>query len=39
MVYDRTRPFNDLPLLPPLESIEEDIDILKKLVTDRKSVV
>ncbi|MGQ7854605.1 Fic/DOC family N-terminal domain-containing protein [Pedobacter sp. WC2501] len=33
MVYDRTRPFNDLPLLPPQESIEDDIDILKKLVT------
>lgn len=38
MVYDRTRPFNDLPLLPPLESIEEDIDILKKLVTASRAL-
>jgi Fic family protein len=29
--YDRILPFNDLPLLPPL-GIEDDVDILKKLV-------
>ncbi len=33
MAYDRRKPFNDLPLLPPSVEIENDIDILKKLVT------
>ncbi len=32
MPYDRTVPFNDLPLLPPPQAIEEDVVILKKLV-------
>ncbi|HEY9007769.1 MAG TPA: Fic/DOC family N-terminal domain-containing protein [Ohtaekwangia sp.] len=30
--YDRTKPFNDLPMLPPPEAIENDPEILKKLV-------
>lgn len=30
--YDRTQPFNQLPLLPPKGNIENDPDILKKLV-------
>ena len=30
--YDRTLPFNDLPFLAPMEDIEKDSDILKKLV-------
>lgn len=30
--YDRNVPFNDLPLLPPQEQIENDPEILKKLV-------
>lgn len=32
MPYDRTQPFNNLPLLPPQEAIENDVDILKKLI-------
>jgi len=32
MAYDRAKPFNDLPLLPPNPEIENDTDILKKLV-------
>jgi len=38
MTYDRTRPFNDLPLLPPSENVEDDIDILKKLVTASRAL-
>lgn len=30
--YDRNTPFNDLPLLPPQDHIENDPEILKKLV-------
>lgn len=37
MVYDRTKPFNDLPLLPP-ENIGEDVDILKKMVTASRAL-
>ena len=37
MPYDRTKPFNDLPLLPPV-AISEDIDILKKLVTASRAL-
>ena len=36
MAYDRTKPFNDLPLLPP-QAISED-DILKKLVTTSRAL-
>ena len=38
MPYDRTKPFNDLPLMPPV-AISEGIDILKKLVTASKALV
>ena len=31
-MFDREIPYNDLPLLPPQEQIENDTDILKKLV-------
>lgn len=37
MVYDRTKPFNDIPLLPP-STISDDVDILKKLVTASRSL-
>ena len=32
MPYDRNTPHNNLPLLPPVEVIENDTEILKKLV-------
>lgn len=32
MAYDRTQPFNDLPLLPPSKNMEEDVEVMKKLV-------
>lgn len=38
MTYDRTKPFNSLPPLPPKKDIEEDIDILKKLVTASRAL-
>jgi Fic family protein len=38
MAYDRTKPFNDLPLLPPLAEIENDVDVLKKLVTASRAL-
>src|SRR5690606_31675709 len=38
MAYDRTKPFNNLPLLPPPNNIEEDVDILKKLVTSSRAL-
>lgn len=37
MSYDRTKPFNDLPLLPP-EAISDDLDILKKLVAASRAL-
>lgn len=37
MAYDRTKPFNDLPHLPP-ETINNDVDILKKLVTASRAL-
>ena len=30
--FDRNIPFNDLPLLPPRIEVENDTDVLKKLV-------
>jgi Fic family protein len=30
--YDRTEPFNTLPILPPGKELENDPDILKKLI-------
>lgn len=38
MAYDRTKPFNDLPLLPPISEIENDIEILKKLVSASRAL-
>lgn len=38
MAYDRTKPFNDLPLLPPGSGIENDVEILKKLVTASRAL-
>jgi Fic family protein len=38
MAYDRTKPFNDLPPLPPTQKVEEDIEILKKLVTTSRAL-
>jgi len=38
MTYDRTIPFNNLPLLPPNPAIENDVDILKKLVTASRAL-
>jgi Fic family protein len=32
MPYDRIQPYNDLPLLPPLKNVEEDLEVMKKLV-------
>lgn len=32
MAIDISKPFNDLPLLPPNSQIENDVKILKKLV-------
>jgi len=32
MQYDRAQPYNDLPLLPPLEQVENDPEILRKLI-------
>lgn len=37
MSYERTKPFNNLPLLPP-ENISDDVDILKKLVTASRAL-
>jgi len=38
MPYDRIVPFNDLPILPPSQAIEDDIVILKKLVTASRAL-
>ncbi|RZK44005.1 MAG: Fic family protein [Pedobacter sp.] len=32
MPYDRIQPFNSLPLLPPNKNLEEDTEVMKKLV-------
>lgn len=37
MAYDRTKPFNDLPFLPP-QNIGGDVDLLKKLVTASRAL-
>jgi Fic family protein len=36
--YDRTLPFNDLPKLPPPPEIENDAELLKKLVTASRAL-
>lgn len=38
MEYDRTKPFNELPILPPAANVEEDIEVLKKLVTASRAL-
>lgn len=38
MAYDRTQPFNDLPLLPPSKNMEEDIEVMKKLVAASRAL-
>jgi len=38
MPYDRSIPYNELPLLPPAKQVEEDISVLKKLVTASRSL-
>lgn len=36
--FDRNNPFNDLPLLPPPAEIDNDSDILKKLVSASRAL-
>jgi len=36
--FDRNNPFNDLPLLPPSAEIDNDTDILKKLVSASRAL-
>jgi len=36
--FDRNKPFNDLPLLPPSTEIDDDSDILKKLVSASRAL-
>jgi Fic family protein len=36
--FDRNNPFNDLPLLPPSTEIDDDSDILKKLVSASRAL-
>jgi Fic family protein len=36
--FDRSIPFNDLPLLPPSVEMDDDIDILKKLVSASRAL-
>jgi Fic family protein len=36
--FDRNNPFNDLPLLPPSSKIDDDSDILKKLVSASRAL-
>jgi Fic family protein len=36
--YDRTEPFNSLPLLPPGYELENDPEILKKLITASRAL-
>src|SRR4030042_803953 len=38
VVFDRNKPFNRLPLLPPEENIEDDPFILKKLITSSRAL-
>jgi len=38
MAYDRSKPFNALPLLPPGSEIENDVDVLRKLVTASRAL-
>lgn len=38
MVFDRDKPYNDLPLLPPDRELENDSEILKKLVSASRTL-
>jgi len=38
MAYDRNHPFNSLPLLPPPVEIENDVEVLKKLVSASRAL-
>lgn len=38
MAYDRNQPFNSLPPLPPPPQIDDDVEILKKLVTTSRAL-
>lgn len=38
MPYDRSQPYNDLPLLPPSKNMEEDIEVMKKLVVASRAL-
>lgn len=38
MIFDRNKPYNDLPLLPPAGGIHDDPDIIKKLVSASKAL-
>jgi len=37
-MFDRLKPYNDLPLLPPKIDVNNNIDILKKLVTASRAL-
>ena len=37
-IFDRNKPFNNLPLLPPAKELENDNDILKKLVSASRAL-
>jgi len=37
-MFDRTKPYNDLPLLPPKIDIENNVNILKKLVSSSRAL-
>jgi len=37
-MFDRTKPYNDLPLLPPKIDIESNVNILKKLVSSSRAL-
>jgi len=38
VMYDRSKPYNELPFLPPETKLEDDPDILKKLVIASRSL-
>lgn len=38
MAYDRTKPYNNLPLLPTKDPIHQDIEVLNKLVTASRAL-
>ncbi len=37
-IFDRNKPFNNLPLLPPTKDLENDPEILKKLVSASRAL-